>query len=335
MILLLSHQNEFHANQIVRDFEALGFHDYARVDCGLLVRQQRLEIRAAGSACHWSIRPHGEDAPRVDHTNCRTIWWHRPSHPGMRRQLLVPDRQHLDDSQAFSAIQWLVDLLPESMFPLNPPATTRAAQNKHQQLAVAAAVGFEVLATLYSTDPAALAEFAKRCGAVVVKTIGQQSFVETDEEGNDLTHTFGARVFNADDLVPHLESVEETQLYLQQAVDKVAEHRITVLPGEVIDCRFDTTALPPGEIDYRGHFRQLPKQVVDVPAPLEGRLRDYLKRMGLRSGCFDFAERADGSLVFFECNPAGEWLWIQRATGVDISGAVARRLIEHHEAADG
>lgn len=332
MILLLTFDSDFHGRQLVRDLEALDFHEYLRVDCGRLVEQHHLEIRPAGGAAGWSIRSRDHDRLPIDQSTCRTVWWHRLSHPALRRQFLMPDRDHLDDSQAFTAAQWLTDLLPDSLFPHNSPNPARAAENKHLQLRVAAEVGFEILPTLYSTNPAALSEFARRCGRVVVKTIGQQSFFETDEDGNDRAHTFGAKVFDAADLVPHLDAVEHTQLYLQQAVEKVAEHRITVLPGEAIDCRIDTTALAPGDSDYRPHFRELPKAVIDVPAGLEAGMRAYLERLGLRSGCFDFAERADGSLVFFECNPGGEWLWIQRATGADISGIVARQLIAHHEA---
>jgi hypothetical protein len=56
--------------------------------------------------------------------------------------------------------------------------------------------------------------------------------------------------------------------------------------------------------------------------------------MGLVTGCFDFAELRDGSLVFFECNPIGEWFGIERLTGHSISRAIARNLIQHHEAAN-
>ena len=60
----------------------------------------------------------------------------------------------------------------------------------------------------------------------------------------------------------------------------------------------------------------------------ESRLR-YLKRMHLNFGCFDFIVTPDGEYVFLECNPNGQWLWIEEEPGMKISEAIAEALIRH------
>jgi hypothetical protein len=40
----------------------------------------------------------------------------------------------------------------------------------------------------------------------------------------------------------------------------------------------------------------------------------------------DFGLKSDGSLVFFEANLAGNWLWIEREAGLPITEAIARHL---------
>jgi hypothetical protein len=35
--------------------------------------------------------------------------------------------------------------------------------------------------------------------------------------------------------------------------------------------------------------------------------------------------------VFLECNPNGQWLWIEDATGLEISKAIAAALIKGND----
>ena len=51
--------------------------------------------------------------------------------------------------------------------------------------------------------------------------------------------------------------------------------------------------------------------------------REYLAHLGLNFGCFDFIVTPSGDYVFLECNPNGQWLWVEDATGLKISEAIA------------
>jgi glutathione synthase/RimK-type ligase-like ATP-grasp enzyme len=48
--------------------------------------------------------------------------------------------------------------------------------------------------------------------------------------------------------------------------------------------------------------------------------------MKLNFGCFDFIVTPEGEYVFLECNPNGQWLWIEMETGYDISKIMAKNL---------
>jgi D-alanine-D-alanine ligase-like ATP-grasp enzyme len=52
-----------------------------------------------------------------------------------------------------------------------------------------------------------------------------------------------------------------------------------------------------------------------------------LKHLGLNFGCFDFIYTPLCEYVFLECNPNGQWLWIEHETGMKISDAIAEALI--------
>lgn len=53
--------------------------------------------------------------------------------------------------------------------------------------------------------------------------------------------------------------------------------------------------------------------------------------MHINFGCFDFIVTLDNDYVFLECNPNGQWLWIELATGYDISKVIAKNLAMYEE----
>ena len=53
-----------------------------------------------------------------------------------------------------------------------------------------------------------------------------------------------------------------------------------------------------------------------------------MKRASLAYGAFDFVVTRDGDVVFLECNPGGQWLWLEKATNLPISQAVADLLAQ-------
>ena len=51
-----------------------------------------------------------------------------------------------------------------------------------------------------------------------------------------------------------------------------------------------------------------------------------LKEMKLNFGAFDFVVTPSGEYFFLECNPNGQWLWIEMRTGLKISEAITEVL---------
>jgi hypothetical protein len=49
--------------------------------------------------------------------------------------------------------------------------------------------------------------------------------------------------------------------------------------------------------------------------------------MGLKFGAFDLVERPDGQIVFLECNPNGQYGWLEEDLGLPISESIAAELV--------
>jgi glutathione synthase/RimK-type ligase-like ATP-grasp enzyme len=57
-----------------------------------------------------------------------------------------------------------------------------------------------------------------------------------------------------------------------------------------------------------------------------------VRALGLQYGALDFILTPDGRYVFLELNPNGQWLWVERMTGLPIADAIAATLATLAEA---
>ena len=74
----------------------------------------------------------------------------------------------------------------------------------------------------------------------------------------------------------------------------------------------------------------LDHEIIEFPQHLDDLCRTYLSEIGLTWGAFDFGLTQAGEWVFFECNPNGQWLWIEIQTDYPLSSLFAEALICHH-----
>jgi hypothetical protein len=119
------------------------------------------------------------------------------------------------------------------------------------------------------------------------------------------------------------ESVSGTAHLFQQLVPKVADIRITVVGDRVFCVRIDT---PDDLLDWRADYSRLTYSVVTPSPALVQTLRAYLQAFGLVFGCFDFALDRRGMWHFIECNPNGQWAWLEEPTGLPMTTAFADLL---------
>ena len=64
----------------------------------------------------------------------------------------------------------------------------------------------------------------------------------------------------------------------------------------------------------------------ELPEPLRQRLFGLMRTMCLTYGAVDLRLTPEGDYVFLEINPAGQFLYIELATGQPIAAELARQL---------
>lgn len=120
-------------------------------------------------------------------------------------------------------------------------------------------------------------------------------------------------------------TVSGTAHLFQQQVEKAYEVRLTVVDKVYFAVRLDG-ASEAARLDWRTDYDSLSYSVVTVPDQIREAVSRLLARLRLRFGALDFVVTPQDEWMFLEINPNGQWAWLQDATGLPISAAIADAL---------
>lgn len=246
------------------------------------------------------------------------VWFRRPV---AARATHVPDptaaRFAVQEGEAALRNLWV--LLAHARW-VSPADRLREAQPRLHQLAIARACGLEVPPTLVTNDPNRARAFVARYPVVVAKAIG----VGHVADGQRDVALYATRL-EREEIDMRIGDVASAPVLLQECIDKCADVRVTVV-GERV---FATEITVPGSsvLDWRSvPYEALRQRPTALPPAIEQGVVQLVRSLGLRFGAIDLARREDGSLVFLEINPNGQWGWIEQELGTPISDAIVDLL---------
>lgn len=86
----------------------------------------------------------------------------------------------------------------------------------------------------------------------------------------------------------------------------------------------------PAKDDWRKHQTTGAVEFKAEPIPdyTVNQCLEYLKEYKLAFGCFDLIETPEGELVFLECNPNGQYYWLEQKLDLPISKSIANCLFK-------
>lgn len=203
------------------------------------------------------------------------------------------------------------------------PGGARGASLKTVQLAAAAECGLDTPRTLVTNDPEAVVAFYEEtAGCLVSKTLQAR---RADVEGV-ARFAFTHEVRRRD--LTNLVALRNGPVLLQERIAKRCEIRATVVGDAVLAGEVDSQAVPSTRDDWRRladpPLRWSPHE---LPAAVrEGLLRLH-QRLGISFSGTDLILTPEGSYVFLEANPLGDWLFLEERTGLPVTETVVDRLI--------
>ena len=168
---------------------------------------------------------------------------------------------------------------------------------------------------------------AKQFNELVLKSIDSDGIWNEDDEQEYVFYT--KKVSSETIMSAPKEAFTQTVSFVQNYIPKAFELRVTVVTGKVFCCKIESQHLADdcGRIDWRqGDEKGLKYSPYVLPDNISQKCLQFLRLMKLNFGAFDFIVTPSGEYVFLECNPNGQWLWIELETGLKISEAVAEAL---------
>ncbi len=216
-------------------------------------------------------------------------------------------------------------LLATDAYWLNHPYANRLARHKPLQLALAVREGLSVPETRISDDPEEIRALHRRWGGrMVAKLVGGQIVAPTVDE----QYVIYTTLVEQDDLCSDAALAACPAVY-QRCVEKAFDLRVTVVGDRLFACRIDSQDDEQGTVDWRQvGAGALPIRPCELDTDTTERCLSLMRRLGLELAGLDLIVTPKGETVFLEVNAAGQWLWVQEATGMPIASAIADQLLD-------
>ena len=309
VILVISHGHDIHALTVMERLAQRGA-DAVLFDTARLPTEVPLTIRHGANG--WGAEAH-YDGRQLDFTHVRAVWWRRPQPFRIDPAITAPEAIGFALGEVHAAVAGLWALMDARW--INDPERDDKAGRKAWQLKVAHGLGLEIPETCITSDPTVAQAFAEaRPGRWIYKAF---SATEATWRETRLLKDGEAALLDAVRFAPVI-----FQDYIEAAVDL----RITIVDGAIFAAAIgsQTTAYP---VDFRMAMHEAAITPYELPAEITAKLLALMTALGLVYGAIDMRLTPDGRYVFLEINTAGQWLFIEQATGQAISNALAATLM--------
>jgi glutathione synthase/RimK-type ligase-like ATP-grasp enzyme len=247
----------------------------------------------------------------IDFAEVGSIWWRRPQNfqvdPAVKNAAAV----QFAFNESHEAITGLWHAL--DVFWMNDPACDGIAQRKAYQLRVARELGLIIPDTLITSDPVAAREFIQRFGKVICK-----AFSATEANWRE------TRLVGEEELA-NLDMVRFAPVIFQRYIEASYDLRITVVGSEIFPAAIYSQETEYA-VDCRIDIGRARIEAVSIPEQVQTQLFGLMDKLGLVYGAIDMRLQPDGTYVFLEINPAGQFLFIEGVTKQPMAHAVATTL---------
>lgn len=177
------------------------------------------------------------------------------------------------------------------------------ADSKMAQLVSAARAGFLVPESIVGVGKANAEHFSEEYQEMIFKPLHASRIAHSDDLHFDILATTSLN--RAD-----LQDIDEGEFraspyFIQQRLDNSTEHRVIAFGDQVFCYKLVDRA---GVAPLQDRRLMEPKfHLVESSRQLRSKISNYFDEIGVRYGTFDLLINEDDDIVFFECNPEGQW----------------------------
>lgn len=257
------------------------------------------------------------DGRTVDLDTVGSVWWQWDQPGGFPADLIGAERRfaEIETQLALTALVTVGNFVW-----INHPTRERLALSKPAQLFVARQVGLDIPRTIVSNDPAEVRRFIEQSRTQTV----YKAFSQPRNMDGNVLYTGVV----TDEKLENLDRIRLTPGIFQERIEKSHELRITVVGSHIFSAKIDSQAHAETKLDWRRAQHDVGYEAVKLTREMETKLHAFMRAFGLIYGAFDFIVTPEGRYVFLEVNPGGAYMWVECATGLGITAALADALID-------
>lgn len=325
MILIVTNKEDIHPTPVIEHLERLG-HPFFRLNTESLLSDYDFEwVSDSSHGDDFHIRNIHTGAEVFGH-DINSVWERRPLVPS---ELRLNNRDEINRhnlKEAHGFLSFLLYYLGDR-FSLGHHLFDRSSASKMLQLKIASGLGMKTPDTCFSNNKSAIEQFCGDHPTICLKSIDNDNIWFEDELKE---HVLYSQAVSAEEVIAlSEEAFSQTVSYLQNYIEKDFELRVTVVCSEIFSCKIESQSMDRqhGLVDWRqGLDYGMKHSIYELPVDIANFCKEFLRKLNINFGCFDFIVTPQGEHIFLECNPNGQWLWIEQETGLEISKCIATSL---------
>jgi ATP-grasp ribosomal peptide maturase len=316
-VLIVTRRDDISADRVEEAIVKRGGSPY-RIDTAEFPQQLQLGVKLGNSG--WQGALVSRSTGRINLNDLISVYVRRPRPFQFSSKLTPAERRHAGHEARYGLGGVLMSLPVRWC---NHPGKSADAAYKPAQLAALRSCEMTVPQTMITNSVDDVLSFARRVGQLVCKGIVSEVLHTT--EGTKVVYT---HLLTDGDLAD-LRGVHHTAHLFQEHVPKLFEVRLTVIGSEIFAAKISTGSC--AQVDWHRDYDSHVYEIIDTPEEIRSAVLAYMNITGLAFGAFDFVVTPDDEWVVLECNPEGQWGWIEENTGLPIADAIAKYLLTRTE----
>ena len=195
--------------------------------------------------------------------------------------------------------------------------------NKLSQLSEAKKCGMNIPETFISADMEWVKLQARNKNELITKAI-QETIFQENNEGSFLE--LKSNLVEPDSL----EGKYFPSLF-QESIDKKLEVRTFVLEDQFYSLGMYVPNTLKQSVDFRCNVDNLRFFKHELPEKLKAKIINFMDRLNLNTGSFDFLVDRNDRYIFLEVNPTGQYDWVSTCGLYDVEKKIALYLKKKHD----
>jgi len=319
MILLISNKDDITTDFVVNRLNKIGA-EYYRLNTEDLVSSVGINLDIGDK--NYALIDYKKNQ-KINLSSIKSVYYRRPGLPELNIGALSVGEVEFINREVTYVLEGIYKIL-NTRFWISPVASIREAENKIYQLLVARDIGFEIPKSLITTLPDKAEAFLKGLrGDCIIKPIRNGKVNDPRKPMIVFTRLI------TDDDIRLLYGVNKCPTYLQSNIEKAADVRVTVVGKRVFPAKIHSQEFQETMIDWRkGENEKIRHDRIELPPEIVDKCIKLTERLGLHFGAIDFVLDKGMRYVFLEINPNGQWGWIEKRLGYDISGEIVDLLLK-------